>query len=353
MTDVSAALLRELLDLGLQMSAEPDLDQLFDLALAGAIRFTRAEGGAIYVTHADGLEIARVRNDLLARRYGLSELHGRFHGQRLPADGRSLAGYVAATATALNVPDAYAIPPTSPYHLYTRFDRENQYETRSVLALPLAVPPGTLLGVLQLVNATDAHDRVVAFDDQGVELVSLLAAYAAAAIRNLQLATYSMRDHLTGAFNRRYVLMRLDEEISRTLRTGEPLSLALVDIDHFKTINDQHGHPQGDAVIRGLAQLMMNQSRLYTVVGRYGGDEFIVLLPSTPNVGAQAYAERIRRIVERYPFAVGTITLSIGVATIPGDADGHDALIGAADQALYRAKQAGRNRVASLHNPVP
>ena len=339
--------LRDLLHLGIAMSAESELERLLDLILGGAVRFGQAEGATVYLAQGDGLEVGLTRNDSLTRRYGAAEMRMRFHGRRLPLDGTSLAGYVAWSGQPLNVPDAYAIPPTAAYHLDASFDRENQYQTRSVLGLPLKDPAGATLGVLQLINATDVQGNIVPFGAD-TELLGLLAAYAAAALRNIQLESSSVRDHLTGAFNRRYVTMRLDEEISRSQRTNEPLSLALIDVDHFKQINDTHGHPAGDAVIRAVAQLLMNQSRAYTVVARYGGDEFAIVLPATTKPGATGYAERMMRIVRSYPFATGPVTLSIGAATLPDDASSRDDLIAAADRALYQAKREGRNRVASL-----
>ena len=341
----SAALLKELVAIGIAIAGEPHLRRLLDLTLNGALRLTRAEAGAIYLLKPEGLEFALVKNPVLTRRYGEAEVNGRFEGQRLPLDGSSLAGYVASTGQALNVPDAYRIPPTAPYQLQARYDRENQYQTRSVLCVPLTAASGAALGVLQVINALDDNDELIAFTSDAEEVASLLAAYAAVAIRNVQLAEHSLNDHLTGAFNRRYVTLRLDEEISRTKRTGEPLSFAIVDIDHFKEVNDTHGHPAGDTVIRGVAQLLINQSRAYTVVARYGGDEFAIVLPSTPKAGALGYGERIKRIVASYPFGTGPVTISIGTATLPGDAESRDDLISAADRALYRAKQEGRNRV--------
>jgi diguanylate cyclase (GGDEF)-like protein len=342
-----AAPLRELLHLGIAMSAEAEPARVLELAVSGAMRLGRAEGATIYLARGDRLEVGLAKNEPLTRRYGAAELHGRFQGQELRLDGTSLAGYVAWTGQALNVPDAYAIAPTSPYHLDARFDRENQYRSRSVLTLPLKDPAGAVLGVLQLINALDDAGQVVPFDADN-ELVTLLAAYTAAAVRNIGLEASSLRDHLTGAFNRRYVTMRLDEEISRSQRTNEPLSFALIDVDHFKRINDTHGHPAGDTVLRTVAQLLMNQSRAYTVVARYGGDEFAIVLPSTAKAGATGYAERMLRIVRSYPFGTGPLTLSVGTATLPGDASTRDDLVAAADRALYRAKQEGRNRVASL-----
>jgi len=333
--------------LGIAISAETELPRLLEVALTGALDLTGAEAGALYLVTQGELEFAGVKNAALVRRYGAAEVAARFASRRLPIDGRSLAGYVASTLQTLNVPDAYAIPANAAYHLDARFDRENQYETRSVLTVPMLERPGVGLGVLQLINATDAAGDLVAFSAEAEEIAALLAAYAAAAIRNVQLSTYTVNDHLTGAFNRRYVTRRLDEEISRTGRTGEPLSFALIDIDHFKAINDQHGHPAGDAVIRAVAQLFINQSRAYTVVARYGGDEFAIVLPSTPKAGAVGFAERMLRIIRSYPFPTGPVTLSIGIATLPGDADNRDDLIAAADRALYTAKREGRNRVGS------
>ena len=341
----SVALFKQLVEIGIAISGEAELRRLLDLALSGALRLTSAEAGAFYLIVPEGLEFAFVKNPMLTRRYGQAEATARFHGRRLALDGTSLAGYVASTARTLNVADAYAIPPGEPYRHDARFDRENQYETRSVLTVPVADGTG-LIGVLQLINALNADGDIVPFSAEAEEVAALLAAYAAVAIRNVQLAAYSLNDHLTGAFNRRYVTMRLDEEISRAKRTGEPLSMALIDVDHFKAINDRFGHPQGDAVIRAVAQLLINQSRAYTVVARYGGDEFAILLPSTPKAGAIGYAERMKRIVASYPFATGPLTVSIGTATMPGDADTRDDLIAAADRSLYRAKEEGRNRVS-------
>lgn len=335
------------MSLGVAISAEADLRRLLDVALGGALHLTGAEAGTIYLATPEGLEFALVKNPILAQRYGEADVQARFVGRRLPVDANSLAGYVALNAEVLNVPDVLAIPASSPYRLESRFDRDSQYESRSVLTVPMLERPGVVLGVLQVINATDAAGDIIAFTPEAEEIASLLAAYAAAAIRNVQLAAHSLNDHLTGAFNRRYVTMRLDEEISRTQRTSEPLSFALIDIDHFKAINDAHGHPAGDGVIRTVAQLLINQSRAYTVVARYGGDEFAIVLPSTPKAGATGYAERMMRIVRSYPFATGPVTLSIGIATLPGDADNRDDLIAAADRSLYRAKQEGRNRVGS------
>jgi diguanylate cyclase (GGDEF)-like protein len=160
------------------------------------------------------------------------------------------------------------------------------------------------------------------------------------------LGELSMTDPLTGLHNRRALMEKLDEEFSRMARYGAVLSLALIDVDQFKPYNDEFGHPAGDAVLETVARLLVSESRATDFVARYGGEEFAVVFCNTGLDGAQVLAERIRRAIEEEPWPERGITVSIGIARSgPATAD-PDALIGAADRALYDAKQAGRNRVA-------
>jgi diguanylate cyclase (GGDEF)-like protein len=161
-------------------------------------------------------------------------------------------------------------------------------------------------------------------------------------------------DALTGVRNRRAILEMLDNEINRAARTGQPLSIALADIDHFKSINDTHGHQVGDVVLEEVAGRLEVTLRSYDAVGRYGGEEFLVVLPSADPEAALAVAERIRSQVARPPtderLAELRVTVSLGVASladVPADGPPEqraEALLRAADQAMYRAKAAGRDR---------
>ena len=157
------------------------------------------------------------------------------------------------------------------------------------------------------------------------------------------------RDPLTGLFNRRYLTATMDRELARVRREGRPLSLMLIDVDHFKAINDDFGHQVGDECLIRLATLLTENTRESDVVCRWGGDEFLVLLPTLPGDGALERAGQYRQAFECLPLPHGAAgqraTLSIGVACYPDDADSADALIATADIALYRAKQGGRNRV--------
>lgn len=155
-------------------------------------------------------------------------------------------------------------------------------------------------------------------------------------------------DELTGAFNRRCIMRMLDEEIARSARDGSPCSIALIDLDHFKRINDSHGHAVGDTVLRDVAQAIQHSARKDDSMCRMGGEEFLVICPNTDLKAAVQAAERLRRMVERLRIQAGETeiqtSVSIGVATREVGMTETDALVNAADRALYRAKQAGRNR---------
>jgi diguanylate cyclase (GGDEF)-like protein len=175
------------------------------------------------------------------------------------------------------------------------------------------------------------------------------AAYKELESTNVRLKETSFKDDLTGLYNRRFFSVRLEEEMSRYRRFNHPVSLVLMDLDGFKAVNDEMGHMVGDETLRDIGQILMKHSRGINVVCRYGGDEFAVLLVETSKAGAQLYADRIRQIIESYPFSHRRpITASFGIASLPDDeATTSEHLIRAADEALYAAKRAGKNQVAA------
>ena len=170
---------------------------------------------------------------------------------------------------------------------------------------------------------------------------------------NVQLKHLANRDALTGLFNRRYFLKALELELSRTKRNGGAYSLLFIDLDHFKKYNDRFGHPAGDVLLAGIAELIVESCPETTTVSRYGGEEFILLVPGATKDGSLALAERLRKSVEQHPFhgresqPSGQVTMSIGVSTYPEDGSDCETLIERADQAMYQAKESGRNRVCS------
>jgi diguanylate cyclase (GGDEF)-like protein len=182
-----------------------------------------------------------------------------------------------------------------------------------------------------------------------VTLGFVLAAVEMAADQNHRLA---MRDELTGLPNRRAALEALDREWAATGRHEQPLSLLMLDLDHFKQINDRYGHPAGDAVIQQVADLLRTRLRGQDVAGRFGGEEFVIILPDTAPEGARALAEVLRAEIAEMVIDVGgqvvRITTSIGLYGVwPNEAESIPELIRRADAALYRAKAGGRNQVAA------
>jgi diguanylate cyclase (GGDEF)-like protein/PAS domain S-box-containing protein len=168
-----------------------------------------------------------------------------------------------------------------------------------------------------------------------------------------QLIHLSTTDGLTGLFNRRYLDETLAAELQRANRYQTPLAVFLFDVDHFKKFNDQHGHDQGDRVLQALAKEMRNSVRQVDHPCRYGGEEFVLILPNTPLEGATHVAERLRRNVEAMVVDGLKVTISIGVAVVPPLMfEASDAFLEAADRALYEAKANGRNQVRVAAAPA-
>ncbi len=164
-------------------------------------------------------------------------------------------------------------------------------------------------------------------------------------VANEQLQALATTDGLTGLKNHRSFKERLEDEFQRSSRYHLPLSLLLLDVDHFKSFNDTHGHPAGDEVLKRVANLLTETTRNTDFVARYGGEEFAVLLPFTHQQAAVTLAERMRAAIEDGPWELRKITASLGVATLNADTLSAAGLLASADTALYRSKEQGRNRV--------
>lgn len=219
----------------------------------------------------------------------------------------------------------------------------------SLLSLPL-VAAGHLVGLLELAEpaeeaAASGGDRVVLelFASQAVNAIRLARAHETTRLG-------SLRDPLTGVANHGHFQETLYRETTRHQRTGERLVLLLLDLDDFKKVNDRHGHPTGDAVLKSVVARLLDSVREMDTVARYGGEEFAVILPQTDAANGQRVAERLRTAVAAAPVAAGIagalpMTVSIGLAVFPDDAAAKGLLVEAADKALYAAKKTGKNRV--------
>ncbi len=233
---------------------------------------------------------------------------------------------------------------------------------QSLIGMPLQIG-NSRLGVLGLYN----YDPDKKFSERDLALVESIGHQGGIAIQNSRLfkdvQRLAITDPLTGWNNRRRFFSQAQNELERSLRYGHPLSVIMLDIDNFKDVNDQHGHLVGDQVLQAIAKRIANNLRTPDLGGRYGGEEFVILLPETGILAAQQAAERIRLTVADMPIATTkgpvTVSISLGVAGIQGLRTLKiEKLLDMADQALYAAKGAGRNRVAvwrdsGIHEILP
>jgi diguanylate cyclase (GGDEF)-like protein len=191
------------------------------------------------------------------------------------------------------------------------------------------------------------------FNRDDLRLLDILASLATLALDNTLLFQHvketALRDGLTGLLTHRAFQDHLEEQILEASRFEQPMSVILMDVDHFKSVNDTHGHQAGDQVLQGVSHVLVRQVREVDIVSRYGGEEFVVLLLQTPHHEAVQIAEEMRRDLESQEFDVGRTVIrvsgSFGVASFPSDATSSQQLMRHADQRLYRAKTSGRNRV--------
>ena len=214
----------------------------------------------------------------------------------------------------------------------------DDYLTKPINFPELEARVRSMLRIKRLQDELDEKNRELEHANQELELA------------NRRLRKLSITDGLTDLFNHRHIHELLHEEFERSRRSGEPLAVAMMDLDRFKQVNDTYGHPTGDVILYETAQLLRETSREIDMLGRYGGEEFMAILPGTDEAAAAHFAERLRRRVEEHVYRDEAtevrMTTSCGVASFPSaGAATPDDLVKVADEALYLAKTSGRNRV--------
>ncbi|MCP3142507.1 GGDEF domain-containing protein [Pyxidicoccus xibeiensis] len=229
---------------------------------------------------------------------------------------------------------------------------EGAMDRGALLAVPM-VHMGTLLGVMNF-----QRPEVASFSAEEIELLTAVADLTATAAKNARLhaetVKLTMTDPLTGVPNRRHLFQRMELELARAQRFGTPLALLMVDVDHFKRLNDVAGHRVGDETLRRVCDVLRVRVRKVDTLARYGGEEFVILLPQATKADAAEVAEKLRRAVAEtvllaQPGLPGNhVTVSIGVAHFPSDATTQEELVDCADAALYCSKRTGRNRTTSF-----
>lgn len=215
----------------------------------------------------------------------------------------------------------------------------------NIICLPLLVED-KCIGVMNITNKVTGEE----FSTEDIELLTMLAGQVAVTINNANLYNLAITDGLTQCFIKRYLDQLLRDELVRAKRYQRPLSVVMLDIDHFKMVNDKYGHQQGDIVLSEVGQIIRNGIREMDSPARYGGEEFVILMPETEGAQTIAMTERLRQLIEAHQFTGLNgkplkLTVSIGVATYPHNASDEEGLIRKADMALYKSKEEGRNRV--------
>jgi diguanylate cyclase (GGDEF)-like protein len=269
---------------------------------------------------------------------------GRVAGGGRARMGEGLAGWVAQTGRAILVDDARGDP-----RFAERVDPAASEGVTSYMAVPLRTM-GRALGVVAL--AAPAGEP---FSPDDLRTLSGFADYAAIALSNARhherVRELTLLDDHTGLYNARHLHRVLDAEVARAARFRRSVSVLFFDLDHFKLVNDAHGHQAGSALLREVGDVMRATLRTMDVPIRYGGDEFVAVLPEATREQARAAAERLAQALRARSFLHDRgldvhITASFGVATFPEDGNGPDDLLKAADGAMYRAKASGRDAIA-------
>lgn len=313
------------------------LDDLADFVSGQAMKISEAEKASLMlVDESSGDLVLRGNKGLGKEKLSL----------RMKV-GELIAGWVAQEGEALLVRDIESDPRL---RMAIKSDR---YKTKSFISLPLKVD-SQVIGVM---NVADKLAGLHIFNEDDLRYLMLIAHQTVTQIENIRLceklSSMAVTDALTDLFNHRYFQEQLSVELLRAQRYKHDISLMMFDVDHFKTYNDRYGHLEGDRVLKQVAAVIRENVRQVDIICRYGGDEFVVILPFTGSRGAKFVAEKIRRSVEERDFfnqenrRLLRVTLSCGI-TAYQEGMTREEFINRADQGLYKAKQQGRNRTVSM-----
>jgi diguanylate cyclase (GGDEF)-like protein len=263
--------------------------------------------------------------------------------------GQGIVGWAAEHGKSVMVADARKDP-----RFLEDIDRATGFRTRTILCVPIFRKKKPV-AVLEMINKIGAP-----FARRDLKLLSRLATQVAVALERThlhdQISSLGITDELTNMYNARYLDQTLEREVRRCKRYGSMMALIFLDLDNFKGINDTHGHPLGSRCLAEVSQIMVKSVRDVDILARYGGDEFVVILPETTVATAWMVAERLHESIGSHIFLAdegikARLTASIGIAGFPDHAQTKADLIRKADEAMYRAKSAGRNRICLADQP--
>lgn len=321
-----------LYDIARAMTHITDLKSLLKYILTQAVKITNAEKGSImlYDTNTDLLGI-RVLIGMEDKDYQEKVNNNEIRCKSFKP-GEGVAGKVFQTGKAMNINNA---------------EEDNNFvEWHSSFVHTIAcIPMVVYKDIIGVINVTNKKGKE-GFSGQDVEILEAVADQAAVAINKAQLWELAVTDSLTGLYIRRYFMVKLEEESNRSKRYNKIFSIVMADLDKFKEINDIYGHTTGDQVLKTVGMCLQKNVRDVDILARYGGDEFVMLLPETDRDEAYTFAERLRERVSQMKLKdIPKFTISLGIASYPVDEKDFEDLIKKADEAMYSAKETGRNMV--------
>jgi len=320
------------------LTSSQEIDKILIVVMRRIKEMTEAESwsillidetsGDLYIHHTEGKSKRKLRQSRLQR-------------------GEGIAWWVAEKGVPVVVPDVAGDKRFSP-----TADKHTGARVRTLMAAPIK-NQGKVSGVLEVVNKTSGES----FTEEDLDLLMRFVDQAALAVERImlyqKLQELVITDDLTSLFNSRYLHRSIETEVQRSDRYGTSVCLIFMDIDYFKNVNDNYGHLAGSKLLVEMGQLLINQVRSVDIVARYGGDEFVIVLPQTTPQDAVIVAERMRRAIEKNVFLKNDgysfkMTASFGVASYPGTAKSKEELLRLADEAMYKVKHRSRNGVYAI-----
>jgi diguanylate cyclase (GGDEF)-like protein len=328
--DVPAATLEALMDAAAAVLSADSLDETFGRITARLAELVPFDDLVVYEVDPSQTRLGAVFADgrwideVMAESFGIDE---------------GLTGYTIGLGETTNVA-------RSDLHPASKVVPGTEQEPEALVCVPMVVE-GQTIGALNVYRGGED----VAFSAQEARVIERFGAMAALAFNSARqrerLRTQARTDSLTGMLNRRAYFERLSEELARAKRTSSTVSVVMIDIDHFKPVNDEHGHAEGDRVLQAIAAKLQTTVRTDETVARYGGEEFALIAAGAGTEQAVELAERARAAIAEVDVHGAAISASAGVANWPADGDNADRLLEAADRALYAAKRAGRDRTCA------
>lgn len=327
--------LRALVEIGKALTSSLDLQEILSVIMERVSTLLKPRVWSL-------LMIDETTGELVFE-IAISPAADRLKGVRLKK-GEGIAGWVALHGEALLIPDVSGDP-----RFTSQIDKTTDFTTRSIVCVPVR-SKSRILGVVEIINSLDEG----AFTEGDLQLLSTIADYAAIAIENARyvqkIRELVITDELTGLYNSRHFHEIVDREVARAQRYQAQLSLVFIDLDYFKKVNDTHGHLVGSRLLTDIGHLIARNIRKVDMAVRYGGDEFVIVLPNTPKNGAFTLVSNLRQKIKAHSFTASkgqriSITASFGIATFPDDAQTKLDLIRLADKAMYEVKETTRDGI--------